>query len=141
VLERLAAQLGVAERVKFLGEVQDVGALLATAQVFVHPSNTEGLSNAMLEAMGEGVPVVASAVGATPELVKDGETGLLVPPDSLDALTSAVGRLLADPQLRARVGAGGRQVIEQYCSEAVIAGQYERLFRELLVKKGSACSN
>jgi glycosyltransferase involved in cell wall biosynthesis len=133
-LENLARQLGIADRVKFLGEVEDLASLLAASQLLVHPSHAEGLSNTVLEAMGEGLPVVASAVGATPEIIEDGESGLLVPPGSLDDLTSAVGRLLADPQLRARLGVSGRQVIERRCNAAVIAGQYERLFRELLAK-------
>ncbi len=90
-----------------LGDRSDVAALLAGADVFVLPSRSEGMPLSVLEAMAAGLPVVASAVGGVPELVVDGETGLLVPPGDEDALAEALARLLADPALRRRLGAAG----------------------------------
>jgi glycosyltransferase involved in cell wall biosynthesis len=95
-----------------LGERDDVPDLLATADVFVLPSKSEGMPISVLEAMAAGLPVVASAVGGVPEVVVDGETGFLVPPGDPEALADALGRLLADGELRRRMGAAGRRRAE-----------------------------
>ena len=105
-LEQEAADLGVAERVRFLGYRDDIPALLEAADVFVLPSWVEGLPLGVLDAMARGKPVVAGAVGGTPELVADGETGLLVPPRDVDALVRALDELLRDPA-RARTARRG----------------------------------
>jgi glycosyltransferase involved in cell wall biosynthesis len=94
-LERLAAELGVA--VSLPGRVPDVAAWLRRADVLVHPVRWEGFGLALLEAMLASRPVVATAVSSIPEIVLDGETGLLVPPDDPDALAAAVNRVLEDP--------------------------------------------
>lgn len=104
-----AARLGVSDRVVFAGYRDDVPALLAGCDVFCLPSRLEGLPLVVLEAMAQARPVVASAVGGTPELVVHGETGLLVPPGDLDALAAALGSLLDDPTLAARMGEAGRE--------------------------------
>ncbi len=106
-LEKLAGELGLLDSVVFLGRVDDVPGLFASAHVVVHPSYREGLSNSILEAMGEGVPVIASRVGGTPELVHDGETGLLVPPGCPMSIMRALQRLLADSPLRVQMGMPG----------------------------------
>jgi glycosyltransferase involved in cell wall biosynthesis len=92
-----------------LGERDDVPQLLAGADVFVLSTLSEGMPISVLEAMAAGVPVVASAVGGIPEVVVDGETGLLVPPRDPDALAEALRTLLADPELRRRLGEAGRR--------------------------------
>ncbi len=99
--------------VELLGERHDVPAILAAADVFVLSSLSEGMPISILEAMAAGLPVVASAVGGVPEVVIDGETGLLVPPDDAPALANALRRLLADAGLRRRLGAAGRRRAEE----------------------------
>ena len=96
-LKGLAAELGVAERVTFLGEVRDIPALLGRARMFVLPSLSEGIPLTVLEAMARGLPVVATRVGGLPEVVVDGETGLLVPAADPPALAEAVLSLCAIP--------------------------------------------
>ena len=103
-LLRLARELGVESRVFLLGRVPDVAAWLGRATVLVHPARWEGFGLGVLEAMLAGLPVVATNVSALPELVVDGETGVLVPPDDVHALVRALGsRALDRPQL----GEGG----------------------------------
>jgi glycosyltransferase involved in cell wall biosynthesis len=131
-LKRLAAELGLSEQVRFLGEVEDVSALLAGAQLAVHPARSEGLSNAILEAMAEGLPVIATAVGGTPEIIQDGQNGLLVPPDEPDCLADAILRLLRDGELRARLGQAALQWVRRSCAEDTIADEYEGVFCRLL---------
>lgn len=130
-LEGLAAGLGLGPRVSFLGELDDVSALLASAHLFAHPSRTEGLSNSILEAMGEGLPVVACRVGGNPEIVGEGETGLLVAPDRPDLLAAALGRLLEAPALRERMGAAGLRRVRERCAEESVLRRYEEVLGRL----------
>jgi glycosyltransferase involved in cell wall biosynthesis len=106
-LETLARESGVADRVLLPGRVGDVAAWLRAAELVLHPVRWEGFGLAVLEAMLAERPVVASAVSAVPELVVDGETGLLVPPGDAEALAAAAAELLADPDRGARMGAAG----------------------------------
>jgi glycosyltransferase involved in cell wall biosynthesis len=103
-----AARLGVADRVVLAGPRNDVTALLAGCDVFCLPSSVEGLPIVVLEAMAAARPVVASAVGGTPELVADGVTGLLVPPEDAGALAAALDSLLRDPERARALGEAGR---------------------------------
>ena len=105
------------------GRVGDVAALYRRAAVVVHPARWEGFGLAMLEAMLAAKPVVAARAGSAPELVADGETGLLVPVDDAGALAEAVGSLLADP---ARAEAMGRAGLERARSEFSVARMAER---------------
>ena len=109
-LHRLAAGLGVADRVHVTGFVphHEVPGLLAAADVVVLPSTYEELGTALVEAMAAGRPVVASAVGGIPELVRDGVDGLLVRPGDPSALAAALTRVLTDPVLAASMGASAR---------------------------------
>jgi glycosyltransferase involved in cell wall biosynthesis len=112
-LEALARGLGV--RLLLPGRVGDVATVLRRADVLVHPARWEGFGLALLEAMLCGLPVVATRVSSIPEIVADGETGLLVPPDDADALRQALGRVLDDP---AGMGeAGLRRAREQFSVE------------------------
>ncbi|QDU84874.1 Spore coat protein SA [Planctomycetes bacterium Pla163] len=108
--EATAARLELGESVRFLGIRRDVPHLMAAADVFTMTSLWEGLGLVFLEAMATGRPVLASGVSAVPEVVVDGETGLLVPPSDPDAWAAAAVRLAADPELRSRLGARGAQV-------------------------------
>ena len=103
-LEAEAARLGLSDRVRFLGIRRDRATLYAAMDVFVLPSRWEGLSLALVEALGTGLPVVATDVGGNPEVVRHGETGLTIPPDRPDALADALGRLAREPDLRTQLG-------------------------------------
>jgi len=112
----LAVSLGIRERVRFLGQRLDVDRILADAQISVLATNWEGFPLSILEAMRAQLPVVASAVGGVSEAVRDGESGYLVPPGRVEPLRERIGQLLADADLRARLGARGRALYEQYFS-------------------------
>lgn len=131
-LEKKAQALGLGERVVFAGFRSDVPELLAEVSVSVLPSLAEGLSNVVLEAMAAGVPVVATAVGGTSELIEDGVSGVLVPPRDAPALAQAIGALLADPQRRALIGAAGRKRAREQFSLQASVDQTERLYERLL---------
>jgi glycosyltransferase involved in cell wall biosynthesis len=106
--ERLAKKHGLSGRMLFTGERNDVDALLPGLDVFAMASRYEGLPCAIVEAMGAGLPVVATAVNAVPDVVIAGETGLLVPPAAPALLGQAIGYLLDHPAEAARLGAAGR---------------------------------
>jgi glycosyltransferase involved in cell wall biosynthesis len=106
LLEGLARDLGVHDRVRFAGDVEDVAGLLAASDVGVLSTPAEGCSNAVLEKMAAGLPVVATDVPGVREVVGEDARHLLAPPRDPDALASALGRLCADPALRAEVGRG-----------------------------------
>lgn len=120
-LQRLAQELGLERRVFLLGRVPDVAAWLGRATVFVHPARWEGFGLAVLEAMLAGVPVVATNVSALPELVVDGESGVLVPPDDAEALASGIARALDQPQL-------GEGALERARSEFSVGRMVDRTF-------------
>jgi glycosyltransferase involved in cell wall biosynthesis len=126
-LEALAGELGVERRVFLLGRVPDVAAWLRRASALVHPARWEGFGLGVLEAMLAGLPVVASSVSSLPELVLDGETGLLVPPDDPGALASAVAQALERPEL----GAAGQQRARTEFSVARMADRTAALYRTL----------
>ncbi len=107
-LERQIGAAGLGGTVRLLGFRTDVPALMAAADVFVLPAPAEPFGLVLLEAMAAGRPVVAVAAGGPVEIVPDGQAGLLVPPADAAALAAALGRLLADPPLRHRMGAAGR---------------------------------
>jgi glycosyltransferase involved in cell wall biosynthesis len=139
-LEQRTARLGLEQRVHFVGFRNDTADLLAVSAVSVLPSLSEGLSNVVLEAMGAGVPVVATRVGGNPELVADAETGLLVPPRDAAALAEAVARLLENGDLARRFGsAGRRRALEQFSIEAMV-DKTSRLYQGLLGLPASVAS-
>jgi glycosyltransferase involved in cell wall biosynthesis len=120
-LEGAASQLGVGDRVRFLGERDDVAELLAACDLFVLPSLYEGLPISVLEAMAARRAVVATAIGGTDEAVVDGQTGLLVPPADPASLAAAIRRVLADAELRSRLGEAGRaRVAERFSAQAMV---------------------
>ena len=112
-LEKLARDLGVGSRVRFLGTVpyDTVPSLIVGCEMLVLGSRQESFGVVLLEAMAAAKPVVATAVGGIPELVTDGENGLLVPSESPEALGEAVARLLQDAHLRRAIGQQGQQLV------------------------------
>lgn len=131
-LEALAGELGLGDRVTFLGYRVDVPDLLASSDLLVLPSLYEGLPVSVLEAMAASRPVVASAVAGTSEAVIDGETGLLVPSNDPAALAAAIRRLLRDRGLAARLGAAGRARVEAEFSGAAMVRKVSHVYEELL---------
>lgn len=131
-LRALADALGVSPRVHFLGEQPDVAPSLAQMDLYVQASVAEGMPNSVLEAMAAGLPVVATAVGGTPELVLDGQTGLLVAPGDPSALADALLALLADGRLAESLGRAGRARVEAYFGEGLMIRQMEALLDRLV---------
>jgi glycosyltransferase involved in cell wall biosynthesis len=131
-LEARAAELGVAERVRFLGRREDVPQLLAACDVFCLPSLYEGSSLAVLEAMAAGIPIVSSAIGGTEELIEDGRSGLLVPPGDAPALAAALRRLLEDPRLREQLAEQARERVDSGLRREQNADQVAAVYRQLL---------
>ncbi len=121
-LRTLAAQRGVAERVHFLGHRDDVAQLMGAVDVVVHTSvQFEPFGLVIVEGMLSERPVIATAVGGVPELLEDGESGLLVPPGDARALAGALRRVLADTTLRARLAEGGhRRALERFTLERMV---------------------
>jgi glycosyltransferase involved in cell wall biosynthesis len=128
-LEAEIERLGLQDRVELLGTRTDIPELLANADVFVLATESEGLPMSVLEAMAAGLPVVASAVGGVPEVVRDGETGALVPPRDSAALAEALGRIVADPALRDRLGEAGRQRVQSEFSLERFEREHLELYR------------
>lgn len=120
-LEDLAGTLGIADRVDFLGHVEDVPSLLASADAFVLTSRSEAFPNAAIEAMAAGLPVVASATGGLLDLIDHGRTGLLVAVGDASGFADAIEELAADPSRAAGIGAAARhEVAERYSFERMV---------------------
>ncbi len=129
-LQGQASALGIADRVRFLGWRDDPGAVMAAADMLVSPSRHEPLGNVVLEAWAAGVPVVASASAGPGTLIRDGETGLLVPVEDAERLAAALARLADDADLRARLSKAGRAAWEDsFAEERVVA-----LYRQFLAR-------
>lgn len=137
-LKKLARKLGVEERVRFLGFLNDVDPLYRTIDLLVHPSLREGFGLTVLEAMGHGLPVIASRVTALPEIVEDGKTGILVAPQNTQALAEAIIRILKDKPLRMKMGAAGlRRMTEHFLLDRMVR-ETEELYDEILLGKGES---
>ena len=132
-LEAQARRLGIAERVRFLGWREDTAALLAAADMLVCPSRHEPLGNVVIEAWSAGLPVVAAASAGPAALIREGETGLLVPVEDAAALAAAIGRLAGDPALKKRLSAAGRAAYAAEFSEATVVARY-RAFLERVAR-------
>ena len=131
-LQQQANKLGLEGHVIFLGERRDIPSILAAIDIFVLPSLFEGMPNAVLEAMASGLPVVATSVGGTPEVIMDGVTGLLVPPGNPTALTNAMVRLLEDPGLRSEMGQAAYMRVKQYYTQEQMVQKTELLYQDLM---------
>lgn len=131
---RLVQELGLGDAVALLGEQDQVVSLLSVADVFLLPSRQESFGLAALEAMACDVPVVASRVGGLPEVIDDGQTGFLHPPDDLAGMAASVVRLVTDDRLRTTMGEAARRAVEQrFCADLIVP-RYEAYYREVLGK-------
>ncbi len=132
-LERQASELGLSERVRILGHRDDVPEILAACDLGVVASlESEGFSRAALEYMGAGLPVVATRVGALPEIVVPDATGRLVEPSSAGALAEAVTDLLGNPERCAEMGRAGRERAESVFSRERWLDAHERVYRDVM---------
>ena len=134
-LEEQVEELGIGSNVRFLGYRKDVQNILAALDVFVLPSLWEGMSNAILEAMAAGKPVVATAVDGNVEQVLDGETGLLVPPADAEALGDALLSLAREPEKADAMGKRGRARVGREFPLSRMTGAYLDLYARLLEEK------
>ena len=131
-LQSSAGAMDVGDRVYWPGYQDDPNRFYAVFDVLVIPSTvSEGLPLVALEGMQWGVPVIGSAVGGITEIVQEGVNGLLVPPGDDERLASSLGRLLADPELRARLGAGARSSVDSRFSIDVFRSTLQQIFRKL----------
>lgn len=131
-LEAQIAQVDMIDRIHLLGNRDDVPVLLGEFDVFVLSSIAEGIPLTVLEAMAAGLPVVATRVGGVGEVVVDGETGVLVPPSTPEALAHALGALARDAGLRQRLGAAGHARAETRFGMRAMVAAYASLYDELL---------
>jgi glycosyltransferase involved in cell wall biosynthesis len=132
-LVRRIAALRLQDNVTLLGTRYDVPAILARCGAACLASRAEGLPNAVMEAMAAGLPVVATAVGGVPELVRDGDNGLLAPPDSVSGLAARLIELLSDPARARAMGGRGRARLRDEFSSRRLAERHGALYRSLLV--------
>jgi len=136
---RRAGELGVSERVEFLGEIEDVTPWLARAAVFALPSFGEGMSNALLEAMAAGLPCVVSDVPGNAELVQHDLNGLLFESGDEDALAGALERVISDPTLARRLGTQARRTIEARAAFDRVVDRYVALYARLTAEPAARC--
>jgi sugar transferase (PEP-CTERM/EpsH1 system associated) len=130
-IEAVLAESGAADLAWLPGFRDDTAELYRSFDLFALPSRREGISNTVLEAMASGLPVVATDVGGNPEIVADGETGVLVPPADPDAMALGLGQCVADPDRLAAFGeAGRRRALERFSLTAMTEG-YRRVYDAL----------
>jgi glycosyltransferase involved in cell wall biosynthesis len=137
-LEALALRLELSDRVHFLGARRDLGDLLNAIDIFAMPSYWEGLPLSMVLAMGAGLPVVATRVAGIPEVVRDGQTGLLVPAGDATALGSALARLAESTAMRHQLGAAAREHVRPRFGVDGYVAAVSALYDRLLAAKGLA---
>jgi glycosyltransferase involved in cell wall biosynthesis len=136
-LKSLAQELGLGQRVRFLGSRADVPDILRASDVFVLSSDYEGNPLSVLEAMAAGLPVISTAVGGVPELVQHGATGLLVPAGDACSLAEAIAQLGCDPARRAAMGNTARQTARERFDVRVMSLAYATLYQQLLCSSTS----
>jgi len=134
-LRKMAAGLDIADKVKFLGYRENLPAIYATFDIFFLSSLREGICNSLLEAMAVGIPVVATDVGGTKELVIDGQTGYMVPNGDFEAMAQSLLRLACDSSLRKKIGVAGRKRIENDFSFASRLSRIETLYERIVEQR------
>jgi glycosyltransferase involved in cell wall biosynthesis len=129
-LDRTIAELGIGRSVDMLGRQDDMPAVYASLDIMVSSSRQEGLPMAILEGMASSLPLVATAVGEVPTVVQDGKTGVIVPPENVDAVANGMLELLRDAEKRKRFGAAGRLLIQNEYSAERMTADYLRVYEE-----------
>lgn len=137
-LEQLSRELGLSDRVEFCGASRQVPQLLAAARLFVLSSRYEGMPNALLEAMAQGLPAVATAVGGVAEIMTDGETGVIVPPEDPEALAGAIAALLSDAERSGRLGQAARARIQERFTVAAHVNSLLAVYLDVLRQRKGA---
>jgi glycosyltransferase involved in cell wall biosynthesis len=135
-LELLIDELGIRSSVSLLGRRDDMPSIYASIDLLVSASRKEGLPIALLEGMASRCPVVATSVGEIPAVVEDGHTGILVPPEDIDALSKAVTSLLSDSELRARMGSAAKERVKKHFSAERMTTDYLHVYQEAMIANG-----
>ena len=130
-----ARNLGVGERVVFLGHREDTDVLLQALDIFVLPSLSEGIPMALLEAMAASRPIVASRVGGIPEIIEDGVEGFLVEPMDVDSLAERCRRLIKSPDVARKMGEQARTRVERDFSAVAMADRVASVYNKLLMSR------
>jgi len=131
-LQALVRDLNLSDRFHFVGGITDLQQHLCAADIFVLPSRSEGFSNAIVEAMAASLPVIATEVGGNAEAVKEGVSGLLVPPDDPEALCAAITRLLSNPTQAKAMGASGNSIAAKYFTAEAMMTRIVSTYQKLL---------
>jgi glycosyltransferase involved in cell wall biosynthesis len=129
--EKLSEDLGIRQKIQFLGRRNDIPVILSSLNVSVLCSTNEGFSNVILESMAAGKPVVATKVGGSPEMVTDGVTGYIVPPADSHSLANAVINLLNEPNKAEEMGKTGRKIANEKFTVEKMVKSYENMYQEL----------
>ena len=133
-LKQYANDLNISNKIKFLGVREDIPEIISILDISVLSSLTEGCSNAILESMAGGKPVIATNVGGNPELIVDRETGLIVPSQDATALAEAECKLLSDKDLAIKMGERGRERVKSLYSMDKIVAEFEKIYRSVELK-------
>ena len=136
-LKKLVQELGLSDRVHFVGNIDHVTRVYRAADIFALASRGDAFGLVRAEAGHFGLPAVSTRVGGIPEVVLDGQTGLLVPPDDVAAFSTALARLIGDPALRAQMGAAARRRVDENFGVRRMAAQFEDLYAELAAEPHS----
>ncbi len=139
-IERMIVDLGLSARVRMLGWRTDRGALLRTADLCAFPSRYEPFGTVMVEAWVTGTPIVAAAAAGPAAYMQDGDNGLLVPIDDVDALAGAIRRCLSDPELCRRLVAGGTRTYQEVFTQERIVAAYRDLYRQAAAQYAAAAA-
>jgi len=127
---------GLEDTIRFLGLREDVPKLMFASDIFVLTSLWEGLPGVVLEAMAVGLPVVATDVGGTPELVEDGTNGFLIPPGNPMKMADAIEKLInMSGEARRKIGSMGKEIVKEKFTVETMARKHEGLYVKLLQKK------
>jgi glycosyltransferase involved in cell wall biosynthesis len=137
-LEREIADMGLSDRIRILNYPGHIGDVWKTIDIHVHASLLDSLPNAIIESMSLGKPAVVTSVGGIPEIVEDGETGLIVPPGDSEGLARALLRLLREPELAQRLGKAARNRYQKRYRPEVMTRRLESLFTDLVRRKNFA---
>jgi glycosyltransferase involved in cell wall biosynthesis len=139
-LETLAKELGLVSRVTFLGFCSNIGSFLSGLNIFVQPSLVDAMPMSVLEAMAHGLPVIAAAVGAIPEILGQRERGVLFPAGDVSSLAGRILDLSNDAGLRSHLGGEARCYVAEHCSAAAMAERYRSVYQQAREERSVAAA-